>query len=197
MFNVGDLVVANCDAAGNGDLSIEKDHLYQVRKIWAAGGHEYLTVSLPDGAVTCEFYSWRFSHSDLSRPGKISPPKKKLAKIYRECDTRGQFKNSSMSPIAVQQTLADVLDLLIWAAEITTTKSPRHIQAVRCKEMIFKLQQQGASHAQARQAEAETRPGEAPEAREALLGPRLVTVNHDNYGRARPELLLSSFCDND
>lgn len=181
MFNVGDLVVANCDAAGNGDLRIQEGHLYQVHKIWAAGGHEYLTVSLPDSNVTCEFYAWRFNPS----------------KVRLVSDTRGQFKNSSMAPIAVQQTLADVLDLLIWAAEITTTKSPRHIQAVRCKEMIFKLQQQGVFHAQARQAEAETRPGEAPEAREALLGPRLVTVNHDNYGRARPELLLSSFRDND
>lgn len=181
MFNVGDLVVANGDAAGNGDLRIEEGHLYQVHKVWAAGGLEYLTVSHPDSNITCEFYAWRFNPS----------------KVRLVSDTRGQFKNSSMSPLQHQQTLADVDDLLDWCIEITTTKSPRHIQAVRCKEMISRLQQQGASHAQARQAEAETRPGEAPEAREALLGPRLVTVNHDNYGRARPELLLSSFCDND
>lgn len=190
MFQIGDLVVANCDAAGNGDLRIQKDHLYQVHKIWAAGGYEYLTVSLPDSSVTCEFYAWRFSHSDLSRPGKIAPVS----------DTRGQFKNSSIAPsggVIERQTFADILDLCDWVLIITDTKSPRHIQAVRCKEMIFKLQQQGVFHAQARQAEAETRPGEAPEAREALLGPRLVTVNHDNYGRARPELLLSHLCDND
>ena len=57
MFNIGDLVVANCDAAGNGDFCIEEGHLYEVRKIWAAGDQEYLTVLLPGSAVLGEFYN--------------------------------------------------------------------------------------------------------------------------------------------